>query len=50
MSDEEQRPEGKGPAEGPAEGGLGLLFLAAAMGLVLILSLVGLVAYFAMSR
>lgn len=48
MSDEEQGPEGQG--KGPAEGGLGILFLAAAMGLVLILSLVGLVAYFAMSR
>jgi hypothetical protein len=52
MSDEDP---GRGGGEGePKElskpGGLGILFLAAALGLALILSLVGLLAYYAMAH
>jgi hypothetical protein len=52
MSDKEQGPgRGEGNSQGPAkEGGLGILFVGAAVGLALILSLVGLLGYFAMSR
>jgi hypothetical protein len=49
MSDEKPRTEG-GEENGPPKEGLGILFLAAGMGLALILSMVGLLAYFAMSR
>ena len=40
----------KGSEEKPPEGGLGILFLAAAVALAVVLGGVGLVAYFVMSR
>jgi hypothetical protein len=50
MNDEERGTE-EGEKRGPAkEGGLGILFLGATVGLAMILSLVGLLAYYAMKR
>jgi hypothetical protein len=40
----------QGGREAPPEGGLGILFLAAALGLAVLLGGVGLVAYLVMSR
>lgn len=54
MSEKERgtrKDEGEGEKrEAAPQGGLGILFLAAGMGLALVLSLVGLIAYFAMSH
>jgi hypothetical protein len=51
-ADEPERREAGDRDDQPAspEGGLGILFLGAAVGLALILSVVGAVAYFALSR
>ena len=40
----------KGSDERPPQGGLGILFLAAALALAVLLGGIGVVAYFAMSR
>jgi hypothetical protein len=51
-TDEPERPDGSERDHQPPapEGGLGILFLGAAVGLALLLSVVGAIAYFALSR